>query len=135
MKSKKEVYPIILELGEDFILVEVPDFGISTQGMDMSEAIEMARDAIGLVGIDLLDEGKAIPPPSAFEIIQTMENQIKTLVDIDFTEYRRKNDQRVVKKNCTIPSWIAYEAEKANINFSATLQEALKLELEKRKVI
>ena len=34
-----------------------------------------------------------------------------------------------MKKNCTLPSWLCYEAEKANINFSAVLQEALKEKL------
>ena len=36
---------------------------------------------------------------------------------------------KVVKKNCTLPSWLCYEAEKANINFSQVLQSALKKEL------
>ena len=36
---------------------------------------------------------------------------------------------KVVKKNCTLPSWLCYEAEKANINFSQVLQAALKKEL------
>jgi len=35
----------------------------------------------------------------------------------------------MVKKNCTIPSWLNVEAEKANLNFSAILQNALKQEL------
>jgi post-segregation antitoxin (ccd killing protein) len=48
---------------------------------------------------------------------------------VDFAEYRRKNDMRAVKKNCTIPSWLNYEAERAGVNFSAVLQTALKQEL------
>ncbi len=36
---------------------------------------------------------------------------------------------KTVKKNCTIPLWLCIEAEKANINFSKTLQKALKEEL------
>ena len=51
------------------------------------------------------------------------------MVDVDFEEYRRKNDMRAVKKNCTIPSWLNFEAERAGINFSAVLQAALKNEL------
>lgn len=51
------------------------------------------------------------------------------LVDVDFAEYRRKHDSRAVKKNCTLPSWLAYEAEQAGISFSAVLQAALKAEL------
>ena len=54
---------------------------------------------------------------------------IVTLVDVDFAEYRRKNDLKTVKKNCTLPSWLSFEAEKAGINFSAVLQSALKKEL------
>ena len=57
------------------------------------------------------------------------EGEIVSLVDVDFTEYRRKNEMKAVKKNCTIPSWLCYAAEKANINFSQALQEALKREL------
>ncbi len=55
--------------------------------------------------------------------------------DVDFDEYRKKNDMRAVKKNCTLPSWLNYEAEKANINFSQLLQQALiqKLNLTNRK--
>ena len=55
--------------------------------------------------------------------------------DVDFDEYRKKNDMRAVKKNCTLPSWLNYEAEKANINFSQLLQQALiqKLNLSNRK--
>ena len=40
-----------------------------------------------------------------------------------------KNDMRTIRKNCTIPSWLNFEAEKAGINFSAILQAALKAEL------
>ena len=54
---------------------------------------------------------------------------IVSLVDVDFAEYRRKNDLRAVKKNCTIPSWLNFEAERAGVNFSAVLQAALKSEL------
>ena len=50
-------------------------------------------------------------------------------INIDLAEYRRKNDLRAVKKNCTIPSWINFQAETAGLNFSAVLQAALKKEL------
>ena len=54
---------------------------------------------------------------------------IVSLVDVDFAEYRRQNDMRTVKKNCTIPSWLNFAAERAGVNFSAILQAALKKEL------
>ena len=126
----KAVYPIILSQGKSHIVVYVPDFNINTQGQDNAHAMEMARDAIGLMGIDMEDDNEPLPKPSELSnILKEGNEDIVTLVDVDFAEYRRKNDMRTVKKNCTIPSWLNFEAEKAGINFSAILQTALKQEL------
>lgn len=127
----KKAYPVILTKGKKFILVYVPDFDINTQGEDVADAIEMARDAIGVVGIDMEDENEILPEPTAIsEVKAESTGAIVTLVDVDFEEYRRKNDVRAVKKNCTIPSWLNFEAEKAGVNFSAILTAALKSELQ-----
>lgn len=127
----KKVYPIVLTQGKEKIVVYVPDFNINTQGDDMADAMEMARDAIGLMGIDMEDEGEMLPDGSCFaEVKEKYPDDVVTLVDVDFAEYRRKNDLRAVKKNCTIPSWLNFEAEKAGVNFSAVLQAALKRELD-----
>ncbi|MED9822912.1 MAG: type II toxin-antitoxin system HicB family antitoxin [Christensenellales bacterium] len=127
----KNAYPVIMTQGKEFVVVFVPDFNINTQGRNIPDAIEMARDAIGIVGIDMQDDGKALPKASSHADIQAEApfGSIVTLVDIDFSEYRRKNDMRTVKKNCTIPSWLNFEAERAGVNFSAILQAALKSEL------
>ena len=120
----KNAYPIILTQGQKYVVVSIPDFDINTQGEDFADAMEMARDAIGLMGIDMQDDGKELPTPTPITEL-TVENGVVTLVDIDFDVYRRKNELWAVKKNCTIPSWLNYEAEKANINFSQVLQNAL----------
>ena len=121
----KNSYPIILIREEKGFTVYIPDFDINTQGDDLTEAIEMARDAIGLMGIDMQDDNETLPSPSAISDIKLKSGEISSLVDVDFDEYRRKHEMRSVKKNCTIPGWLSYEAEKSNINFSAVLQEAL----------
>ncbi len=125
----KNAYPIVLIPEEEGFTVYIPDFDINTQGGDLSEAIEMARDAIGLMGIDMEDDKKALPTPTLAKEIEINQGELVSLVDVDFAEYRRKNEIKVVKKNCTLPSWLCYEAEKANINFSQALQAALKREL------
>lgn len=125
----KQAYPVILTPDETGFTAFIPDFNINTQGDDLCEAIEMARDAIGLMGIDMEDDKKSLPSPSKFKDVKKDSHDIVTLVDVDFTEYRRMNERRVVKKNCTLPSWLCYEAEQANINFSQVLKEALKREL------
>ena len=51
--------------------------------------MEMARDAIGLMGIDMEDEGRHLPEPNSKE--QNVEaGDTVTLVDVDFVEYRKK---------------------------------------------
>lgn len=127
----KNTYPIIMTQGKEYIVVYIPDFNINTQGENITDAIEMARDAIGIMGIDMQDDGEKLPDASDFAKIQAKapDNSIVSLVDVDFAEYRRQNDLRTVKKNCTIPSWLNFEAERAGINFSAVLQAALKREL------
>jgi len=125
----KKAYPILLTPEETGFTVYVPDFDINTQGENLTDAIEMARDAISLMGVDMEDDGKTLPIPSSPGSIKAAAGEIVTLVDVDFAEYRRKNETRAVKKNCTLPSWLCYAAEKANINFSQALQDALKKEL------
>lgn len=127
---KKQAYPIILSKSNDYIVVYIPDFNINTQGADFAEAIEMARDAIGIIGIDMQDEHEPIPTPTDIKnIVPENENDIITLVDIDFNEYRKKNDLKSVRRNVTLPNWLNREAEKSKINVSAVLQEALKEKL------
>ena len=123
----KNAYPIVLTPDGDGYVVYIPDFHANTQGYSLTEAIEMARDAIGLVGIEMQDEKQPLPQPSPVGSgNKETENDIVTLVDIDFDEYRRKNDMRSVRRNVTLPSWLDYEATKSGINVSAVLQEALK---------
>lgn len=126
--NRKMAYPIILKKSGNGFYVVIPDFDIGTQGQDVVEAMEMARDAIGLMGIDMQDDGEELPEPFCKKA-DVEEGDIQTLVDVDFDEYRKKVDNRAVKKNCTIPYWMSVEAEKANINYSKILQEALAKQL------
>lgn len=126
----KAAYPIVMSKGKSHIVVFVPDFNINTQGSDYAEAMEMARDAIGVVGIDMEDSHEALPPPSDMTKIKTEHmDDVVTLVDVDFAEYRRRNDMRTVRRNVSLPSWLNAEAERAGVNVSAILQSALKTEL------
>lgn len=126
----KKAYPIILTpADEGDYTVNVPDFGCSTQGEDIADALHMARDVISLMGIDMIDDGEEVPEASVFEQIETVPGEMKLMVDVDFAQYRREHNTRAVRKNCTIPSWLNDEASAAGINFSAVLQDALKAQL------
>jgi predicted RNase H-like HicB family nuclease len=84
------VYPIVISKGDNYFVVSIPDFESGTQGRDLADAIYMARDAIGLLGIDMEDDGKQIPKPHTNPVIKQSESDIVTLVDIDFEEYRQQ---------------------------------------------
>ena len=120
----KEAYPVFMKKTRDGYYVKVPDFDIGAQGEFIPDAMEMARDAIGLMGIDFQDDGKEIPRPYSAKV-KPEKDDIVILVDIDFSEYRRKADNRAVKKNCTIPYWMSVEADKRGVNYSRALQDAL----------
>lgn len=126
----KAVYPVVFtKLDEGGYMAFVPDLNVNTQGETLPEAIDMARDAIGIVGIDLEDDKKPLPMPSDPKSIICADNEILSLVDIDFVAYRRANEKRTVRRNVSLPSWLNVEAERAGINVSAVLQAALKQEL------
>ena len=123
-------YPAIFSRENDGdIIAFVPDFNISTQGTDLADAIRMTRDLIGAAGIDMLDDGKELPQP--FEVKQKplADNEVLSIVDIDFDEYRRIHDMRTVRRNVSLPNWLNVAADKAGLNVSALLQNALKAEL------
>ena len=122
--KERSVYPLIITKEKDGFYVRIPDFETATQGRSIADAIMMARDAIGLIGIDMIDDGKDLPEPNT-KTYEVEEKDIVTLVDVDFVDYRKKVDNRAVKKNCTIPYWLSVEAEKAGINYSRILQDAL----------
>ena len=88
----KTVYPIIMSKGVNHIVVYIPDFDINTQGENEADAMEMARDAIGLIGIDIQDDNEILPKPSEISAIQKLKStDIITLVDVNFDEYRKQN--------------------------------------------
>lgn len=126
----KTVYPVLFTKTETNILVEVPDLEILTEGTNMNNAIDMARDAIELKCVAMEDANETIPEPSEMLDVSTgtFSEEGKTIVsyvDANPDEYRRKVDTRVVRKNVSLPSWLNYEADKAGINVSRVLQEAL----------
>ena len=127
----KYVYPAIFSKEDDGkYSVVFPDIeNCYTGGDDMTDALEMAEDVLCLTLYDMEKEGKTIPAPSDSKAIETDKNSIVTLLRCDTEFYRRFYENKSVKKTLTIPMWLNERAERANINFSGILQEALKVHL------
>jgi len=119
-----QIYPVVISKGKKFFVVRVPDFDRWTQGKDIPEAIMMAKDLIGLMGITCEDDGDPIPKPSTTE--PTHEpGEMVAWVDVDFKRYRIMHDQTTVRVNTSIPRYLKALGEEAGINFSRELQERL----------
>ena len=131
MKEKIVVYPAIFthtfENDTEYFEVSFIDFDCNTFGTSVSEAFYMAQDAMGSVLKEKIDLPKVT---TKFDNIKIEDNQFINFVTIDLYEYRRKNNNRAVKKTLSIPEWLNILAESENINFSQVLQEALKTKLE-----
>lgn len=124
--SSLKIYPAIFtyDRKEKCYLVDFIDLiGCSTFGKTLVEAFEMAQDAMGLYLDELLENPN---PTIDFSNIKLKNNQFINFVSIDMNDYRRKNNNKAVKKTLTIPCWLNNLSEKNNINFSQVLQEALK---------
>ena len=130
----KYTYPIIIkhepsENGVDYF-VELPDFDYMTQGETISEAITMGQDLLANALIIFEDQGKELPTPSDIKELQKQNpDDIISLVVADSVEYRKTYNSDSIKKTLTLPTWLNTLSEQKNINFSQTLQEALKEKL------
>jgi predicted RNase H-like HicB family nuclease len=127
----KYVYPAIFTLESDGgYSVSFPDIeSCYTSGDDMPDALDMAEDVLCLMLYDMEKNGVAIPAPSDSKSIKTNANDVVSLVGCDTAFYRRFYENKSVKKTLTIPMWLNERAERANINFSGVLQQALKTQL------
>jgi len=125
----KYVYPVIFSVDGTATAAHVPDLpSIFTFGENIADAISNAQDAIEMWLWDAENKNEAIPSASSLEDVRKgcNEGEFANLVVADTSEYRKANDVRAIKKTLTVPSWLNYEAEKANAPFSQLLQQSLK---------
>lgn len=127
----KYVYPAIFVPEEKGMYsVFFPDIeGCATCGDDLPHAMEMAEDALSLMLYDMEEEGRKIPTATQLHDVTTEGPAFASYISADTLEYRKKFDNRAVKKTLSIPSWLNDSAIAAGLNFSQVLQDALKAQL------
>lgn len=127
MNAHLTVFPAIFTYDSKYYNVDFIDLkGCSTFGSSIQEAYEMAQEAMGLFLDDLINFPK---PTLNLKNIKLNTNQFISFVSIDMDEYRKKYNNKAVKKTLSIPAWLNNLSEKNNLNFSQILQEALKEKL------
>lgn len=126
----KYIYPAIFTEESNGYSVRFPDFeSCYTQGEDLQDAYDMASDVLCLTLYNMEEGGEVIPQASRISSLKVGSGEFASLVSCDTLEYRQFFDNKAVKKTLTIPSWLNTMSEREGINFSVTLQNALKEEL------
>jgi len=128
----KYIFPAVFSLLSDgTYYVEIPDLpNCQTEGADLQDAYEMAQDVIAMWICDSEDHQEAVPTASDIRNVSFNAPNFVTLIAVDTTSYRASVDNKAVKKTLSIPSWLNKKAEEQGINFSQTLQNALKQQLD-----
>ena len=106
--------------------VRVPDItGCVTTGKDIEDAVAQITDALSGCLVVWEDQNLPIPPATEQKNIPHDAADVLTLVSVDTIAYRARTDTRAVRKNVSIPAWMAAMAEQKGINCSKVLQDAL----------
>lgn len=106
--------------------VRVPDVtGCVTTGHSIEDAVVQITDALSGCLVVWEDKGLPIPAVTPQSGISHSASDILTLVSVDTIAYRARTDARAVRKNVSIPAWMAAMAERRGINCSKVLQDAL----------
>ncbi|MEY8463286.1 type II toxin-antitoxin system HicB family antitoxin [Streptococcus merionis] len=121
--------------------VHFPDFEYSgTQGTNLSDAMAMASEYLGIVVADYIESDRELPKPSDInslsltgnnpfkddediELVYEPEKSFISLVMVNVAEYL--GDQEPIKKTLTIPRWADKLGRELGLNFSQTLTEAI----------
>lgn len=118
-----------------------PDFGLSDiRGKDVTDAMKMAADWLGITAAEYLDNGHELPHPSPLIKVSLGKNNpfnddpdinltydrkhsFTSMVFVDLTDYL--NNSQPVKKTLIIPKWADMLGKKKKVNFSKLLTKAI----------
>ena len=94
----KRVYPVIftqLNDEKNTVLIEVPDLEILTEGLGMADAVEMARDAIGLKGNGSYKNNQSNCKDVHLKCTHNVRSLVKELLEAWLWTYGRNESSQV----------------------------------------
>jgi predicted RNase H-like HicB family nuclease len=129
MNMRKLTYLGVFEPSTDGSYgVYFPDVpGCISMGDNLDDAMKMAQEALGLHLYALEKDGQALPERSQRITIEPETNPgwIASPVTVFPDIVRNDLDNRAVKTNVTLPSWLKDLAEERGVNYSKVFQAAL----------
>lgn len=122
----KAIYTATFTIEDNKYFARVPDLkGCITTANSLDEAIELITDAANGWIVTAEDHDDDIPSPTPQNELSIEPGTVCSLISIDTLAYRAETDTHAVRKNVSIPAWMANLADKKNINVSQVLQEGL----------
>ena len=130
-KPDRYVYPAVLTYEDGYeIAVTFPDLpGCATSGETDTEALMMAKEALGLHLWGMENDGDELPAPSPIRDIELEAGEIVALVEVYMPSVRLSQENRSVNRTVTLPAWLNAQAMERGVNFSQVLQDALRAEI------
>ena len=111
---------------DSYVYARIPDLpGCITSGHTLDEAIDLITDAASVWLVSAEDDGDEIPAASAQQDMDIPNDAIVSLIRVDTIAYRAATDTKAVRKNVSLPAWMANLADKRGINCSQVLQDGL----------
>lgn len=121
------MFQAIFTYDKDGISIEFPNLpGCLSCAGTTEEALFNAEEVLGLFLYGIEKDGEIIPEPTPFEDIQCAKDQKAVLIEVWMPLVRHEIENTSVKKTLTIPPWLNEIAKANKVNFSQTLQAALK---------
>lgn len=124
----KYIYSAVFSAAEDGgkVFARVPDLpGCITTGKDLHDAIAQITDAASGWLVVAEDEGLPIPAATAQSKLPCEDGCLISIIQIDTIAHRALTDTRAVRKNVSLPAWMATLADKRGLNCSQILQEGI----------
>ena len=132
----KYIYTAVFTFGDGIVYARVPDLpGCITTGRNLSDAITQIKDAANGWLVTAEDEGIEINSPTPQNEVERPEGAAVSFIEIDTIAYREKTETRSVRKNVSMPAWMAKMADRLDINCSKVLQDALRAQFEAGKTV
>ncbi len=125
---RKVSYPAVFEPSGEGYSVYFPDLpGCISYGNSYEEAQKEAEDALGLHLYGMEKDGDTIPEPSKHPKVdeETAPGYFVSLVTVFPEIVKNEIDNRRVKTNVTLPTWLKDIAEQQGVNYSRLLESAL----------
>lgn len=124
---ERYVFPAVLTYDPGYeIAVTFPDLpGCATSGKNDADALDMAREALGLHLWGMEKDGDEIPEPSEAKDVALEDNEVVILVAVYMPAVRLSQENKAVNRTVTLPAWLNAKALECGVNFSQVLQEAL----------